>query len=105
MRAPPVTVLNGRRFYWCAALANVKVSKLPIVLASAYKAGVLEIEIDRGQLTLGRQLKVWRVGVADVPDVAAHRAVVWLLLELQDGVCHSHLHVIIVERGKNPVVK
>ncbi|KAA6416820.1 MAG: hypothetical protein FRX49_13196 [Trebouxia sp. A1-2] len=80
-----------RKYLGCAALAHVKVGKLAIVLPSADQAGVLQVEVDGGQLALRRQLKVRRVGVADVPDVAAHGAVVWLLLELQDGVCHSHL--------------
>jgi len=87
----PMTVLDGGCLYRRAPLTHVKVGKLAIVLASAHKAGVLQVEIDRGQLALGRQLKVWRVGVADIPDITAHGAVVWLLLELQDGVCNSNL--------------
>ena len=88
----PVAVLYGGRLHRCATLAHVKVRKLPIVLPSAHQACVLQVEVDRRQLTLGDQLKVGGVGVADIPDVAAHGAVFWLLLELQDGVRHSNLH-------------
>ncbi len=70
---------------------HVKIGKLAVILPSAHQAGVLQVEVDGRQLALRRQLKVWRVGIADVPDVTAHGAVVWLLLELQDGVGYSHL--------------
>lgn len=86
-----MTVLNGRGLHRRAALAHVKIGKLAVVLPSTHQAGVLQVEVDGRQLALRRQLKVWRVGVADVPDVTAHGAVVWLLLKLQDGVCYSHL--------------
>ena len=88
----PVTVLNGGCLNRCATLAHVKVCKLPIVLPRTDQAGVLQVEVDRGQLTLWSQLKVRRIGIADIPDEAAHRAVLWLLLELQDRIRYSDLN-------------
>lgn len=87
-----MAMFNGRRLDRCATLAHVKICKLPIVLASTDQTGVLQVEVDGGQLALWGQLKVRRVGIADIPDVAAHGAVLWLLLELQNGVCHSNLN-------------
>ena len=80
----PVAVLNRRGLNRGAAFTHVKVGKLPIVLARPNQAGVFQGEVYGGQLALRRQLKVWRVGIGNIPDVAAHGAVVWLLLELQD---------------------
>ena len=80
----PVAMLNGRGLNRGAAFTHVKVGKLPIVLARPDQAGVFQVKVDGGQLALRSQLKVWRIGVGDIPDVAAHGAVVWLLLEVQD---------------------
>ena len=86
-----MAVLNGRHFHWCAALANIKVGKLAVVLAGTHKAGVLQVEVDACELALRGKLKVRGVGVGHIPDVTAHGAALGLLLELENGVGYCNL--------------
>mmetsp|Transcript_8826 Transcript_8826/g.21321 ORF Transcript_8826/g.21321 Transcript_8826/m.21321 type:complete len:394 (-) Transcript_8826:141-1322(-) len=87
----PVAVLDLRDDGRAVALADVEQRELPVVLASADDVAVLVVEVRHADLAERPELKLGRVGVVQVPDVAVPAHPLGLLLELEDGVGGDHL--------------
>mmetsp|Transcript_1159 Transcript_1159/g.2539 ORF Transcript_1159/g.2539 Transcript_1159/m.2539 type:complete len:328 (+) Transcript_1159:486-1469(+) len=84
-------LLNRRGIHGLGTLAVVPVLQKTVIATTQKNVGILRVEREATERRCGRKLELRVIRIVHIPDVRRQRHILWLLLELQDGVGNCHL--------------